>query len=60
MSKKWVDTFIDVRGVSDIMIVIKVLDQGIIISLTSVYVPQCGSCQHCWKVRGEGNYSHSR
>ena len=42
MAKRWVDKVIDTSRVSDRMVVIKVLLQGIIISVISVYTPQCG------------------
>ena len=38
---EWVDRVIDIRRVSDRIIVIQVLVQGIIISVFSVYVSQC-------------------
>ena len=40
LSKKWVEKVIDVTRVSDRMIAIKVLVQGMIL-LISVYAPQC-------------------
>ena len=42
MVKRWVDKVIDISGISDRMIVIKVLVQGIVISIISVYATQCG------------------
>ena len=42
MVKKWVDKVIDISKVSDRMTAIKLLVQGIIILVISVYAPQCG------------------
>ena len=42
LAKKPLDQVIDISKVSDRITVIKVLIQGIIISVISVYVPQCG------------------
>ena len=40
LAKIWVDKIIDISKVSDRMIVIKLLVQGIIISVTSFYAPE--------------------
>ena len=40
LAKSWVDKIIDISKVSDRMIVIKLLVQGIIISVTSFYAPE--------------------
>ena len=42
LTKDWVDKVIDISWVSDRMIVIKLLVQGIIISIVSVYAPKYG------------------
>lgn len=42
LAEKWVDKDTDMIRVSDRMIVIKWLVQGIIISVISVYAQQCG------------------
>ena len=42
LSKKWVDKAINISKISDRMIAIKTLAQGIIISVISVYAPQGG------------------
>ena len=68
LAEKWVDKDIDMIRVSDRMIVIKWLVQGIIISVISVYTPKWG-LNNCLKdhfydnpssVKGEENCSHSR
>ena len=68
LAEKWVDKDIDMIRVSDGMIVIKWLVQGIIISVISVYTPKC-DLNNCLKdhfydnpssVKGEENCSHSR
>ena len=41
LAKKWLDKVIDVSRVSDKRIVINVLIQRIIVSVISVYAPQC-------------------
>ena len=42
LPKKWVDKVIDMSKISDRMIAIKALVQGIIISVISVYAPHRG------------------
>ena len=47
MAKKWVDKFTNRSKLSDRMVVIKVLVQWIVISVISVYAPQCGFDHSC-------------
>ena len=41
MANKWVDKIIDISRVTDRMVAIKVLAQGIISSVISVFAPHC-------------------
>ena len=41
MANKWVDKIIDISRTTDRMVAIKVLAQGIISSVISVFAPQC-------------------